>query len=332
MPGLTVSKDRFKQPSARRDASGNLRTIGFEIEFTGLSLAGAIQAVEGAYTSTRKKITAAACDLDISELGVFSVELDWEFLKQQAASADKTSADDWVSLLSQAAELVVPIEVVCPPVAVDRLDALLPLTDALREAGAQGTANSLTAAYGVHINARCPVLDKFTVWNYLRAFGLLQWWLVKAHAVDLTRRASSYIDLHPEAYLMELFSTQAPPEIAQIIADYLTHNPTRNRALDMLPLFSELDAAAVQSAVPDDRIKSRPTFHYRLPNCQIDRKHWSLADAWNIWWTVDELAQRPEDLDRLSAHYLAQHRAILGVKRNSWVEFTDQWLRDHELV
>jgi len=324
--------DVFRQPSVQRDGNGDLRTIGFEIEFTGVSLTDTIAAVENTYPATRKNATAAACDLDIPDLGVISVELDWEFLKQQAEEAGTFATDDWVSLLSQAAELVVPVEVVCPPLAITRLDKLLPLTGALREAGAQGTGTSFIAAYGVHINPSCPALDSATIWNYLRAFSLLQWWLVEAHAVDLTRRATTYVDLYPEAYLRQLFSTTTAPQTTQLIADYLSHNPTRNRALDMLPLFSEIDAAAVQSAVPDDRIKSRPTFHYRLPNCQIDSSDWSLANSWNVWWTVEELAQRQKDLDTLSARYLEQHRAVLGVKRNTWVAFMDQWLRDHELA
>src|SRR6056297_1117633 len=323
--------DVFRQPSVQRDGNGDLRTIGFEIEFTGVSLTDTIAAVENTYPATRKNATAAACDLDIPDLGVISVELDWEFLKQQAEEAGTFATDDWVSLLSQAAELVVPVEVVYPPLAITRLDKLLPLTEALREAGAQGTGTSFIAAYGVHINPSCPALDSATIWNYLRAFSLLQWWLVEAHAVDLTRRATTYVDLYPEAYLRQLFSTTTAPQTTQLIADYLSHNPTRNRALDMLPLFSEIDAAAVQSAVPDDRIKSRPTFHYRLPNCQIDSSDWSLANSWNVWWTVEELAQRQKDLDTLSARYLEQHRAVLGVKRNTWVAFMDQWLRDHEL-
>lgn len=325
---------KFRQPSAQRDASGAIRTVGFEIEFTGVSLADAITSVEQAFpaASARRAATVAACDIEVDDLGLFSIELDWEFLKQQAEEVDGARPDEWVSLLSQAAELVVPVEVVCPPIALDHLELLVPLTDALRDAGAQGTGNSLIAAYGVHINPSSPSLDNTTLWHYLRAFGLLQWWLVEAHAVDLTRRASTYVDLYPEAYLRQLFSTRKAPSMEHLIGDYLAHNPTRNRALDMLPLFSEVDVSAVQAAVPDDRIKSRPTFHYRLPNCHIDRPEWSLADSWNVWWTVDELAQRPDDLDTLAARYLDEHRAILGVKRNRWVDFMDQWLRDRALA
>lgn len=328
-----MSARPYRQPSALRDAEGGLRTVGFEVEFTGVSLADTVSAVEQAFpASTRKSSTAAACDLEIEDLGLFSIEIDWEFLQQQAGETGDVQPDDWVKLLSQAAELVVPVEVVCPPVAVDRLHELVPMTDALRDAGAQGTASSLIAAYGVHINPSSPALDNITVCNYLRAFGLLQWWLVEAHAVDLTRRASSYVDLYPEAYLRHLFSTGEAPDMEQLINDYLAHNPTRNRALDMLPLFGEVNESLVRDAVPDNRIKTRPTFHYRLPNCHVDRRDWSLADSWNVWWTVDELAQRPDDLDTLAARYLDQHRAILGVKRNSWVEFMDQWLRHRGLA
>jgi len=328
-----MSASPYRQPSTLRDADGNLRTVGFEVEFTGVSLTDTVSAVEHAFpSSTRKSSTAAACDLEIEGLGLFSIEIDWEFLKQQANETGDVQPDDWVKLLSQAAELVVPVEVVCPPIPVDRLHELVAMTDALRDAGAQGTGSSLIAAYGVHINPSSPALDSVTIRNYLRAFGLLQWWLVEAHAVDLTRRASSYVDLYPEAYLRLLFSSGEAPDMDQLIKDYLAHNPTRNRALDMLPLFGEVNESLVQAAVHDDRIKTRPTFHYRLPNCHIDRRDWSLADSWNVWWTVDELAQRPDDLDTLAAHYLDQHRAILGVKRNSWVEFMDQWLRDRGLA
>ncbi|MEQ8517328.1 MAG: amidoligase family protein, partial [Chromatocurvus sp.] len=181
-----MSESSFRQPSAQHDESGNLRTVGFEIEFTRVSLADAIAAVEREYSSARKNATAAACDLEIDGLGTFGIELDWEFLKQQAEATGGDLPEDWVGLLSQAAELVVPVEVVCPPIPLNRLDELLPLTRALREAGAEGTASSLIAAYGVHINPRSPALDSATLWHYLRAFSLLQWWLVKAHEVDLT--------------------------------------------------------------------------------------------------------------------------------------------------
>jgi hypothetical protein len=326
-----LKESAFRQPATRHDDNGALRTVGFEIEFTELSLEASVSALESAYHCERRVETAASCELDVEGLGRFTVEIDWEFLKRQAEDAGEKPAEDWVSLLSQAAEHVVPVEVVCPPVDLDSLDRLLPLTDCLRHAGARGTANSVLSAYGVHINARSPALDSHTLWNYLRAFGLLQWWLVEAHEVDFTRRASTYIDLYPEAYLRAIF-TQDAPDMARLMDDYLRHNPTRNRALDMLPLLSEIDSDRVQSSIADRRIKSRPTFHYRLPNCQIDREDWSLASSWNLWCCVDDLAQQPEALDALAERYRDEHRVLLGVNRSDWVGFMDAWLRDRGLV
>ncbi|MBR9886008.1 MAG: hypothetical protein GYB21_21140, partial [Oceanospirillales bacterium] len=111
-----------------------------------------------------------------------------------------------------------------------------------------------------------------------------------------------------------------------------THNPSRNRALDLLPLLAEIDEARVRRVVDDAKIKSRPTFHYRLPNCQIEKPGWSLAHSWNLWWIVETLAERRDDLDRLGAEFLDVQRPLLGVNRKDWVEHMDLWLKDQGLA
>jgi hypothetical protein len=227
--------------------------------------------------------------------------------------------------------MLVPVEIVCPPIPVPDLAALDPMVDALREAGAVGTEESLLAAYGVHINTEIPRLDAATLSAYLKAFAVLQWWLVDAHAVDVTRKASPYIDLYPQAYLKQVLS-RTGPTMADIFADYLEHNASRNRALDLLPLLAEIDEKRVRSAVHDPRIKARPAFHYRMPNCHIERADWSLAGPWNTWCVVERLVDRKHDLDALAAAFLAAERPIMGVSRSNWVGFMDQWLNDHELV
>jgi hypothetical protein len=202
---------------------------------------------------------------------------------------------------------------------------------ALREAGAVGTEESLLAAYGVHVNTEIPVLDSATLASYLRAFAVLQWWLVDAHQVDMTRKVSPYIDLYPDAYLKQLLA-RSDPALDDIFSDYLEHNATRNRALDLLPLLAEIDADRVRQAVDDPRIKARPAFHYRLPNCHIEKADWSLAEAWNTWCVLERLVDRKEDLDTLTAEFLAADRPILGVSRSDWVAFMDRWLKDRELA
>lgn len=171
-----------------------------------------------------------------------------------------------------------PVEVVCPPIPVTHLSALEPMVGALRKAGAVGTEESLLAAYGVHINTEVPRLDASTLHSYLRAFAVLHWWLVDVHEVDPTRKVSPYVDLYPEAYLKQVLS-QSDSTMDRIFAEYLEHNASRNRALDLLPLLAEVDEKRVRGAVDDPKIKARPAFHYRLPNCNIERAGWSLDES-----------------------------------------------------
>lgn len=323
----------FTLPAVTHTARGDWRRAGFEIEFTGLSLARAVEVVAAAIGGERREHDAAHCILAVPDAGDFAIEIDWAFLKRQAAEQDGGSGEGWIGLLSLAAERVVPLEVVGPPLPLDRLEALLdPLVGALREAGAAGTRDTVIAACGVHINMEAPDLKASTLWHYLASFALLQWWLVDAHAVDLARRVSPYVDLYPEAYTRELCAEGPPESTGALLAAYLRQNPTRNRALDMLPLFSEIDAGTVQAAVDDDRVKARPAFHYRLPNCLIDDPAWSLADAWESWRVVDDLAQRPADVAALAAAFLDRWRPLLGVDRDAWCSDLAPWLRDRGLV
>ncbi|HKK23386.1 MAG TPA: amidoligase family protein [Pseudohaliea sp.] len=322
----------FRLPAQTHTEDGDWRRVGFEVEFTGLTLARAVEVAENTLGGERREEDAAHCVLAVPGAGDFAIEIDWAFLKRQAAEQDG-SGEGWVELLSLAAERVVPLEVVAPPLPLKALDRLLePLVAALRAAGAAGTRDTVIAAYGVHINTEAPDLGSTTLWRYLASFALLQWWLVDAHAVDLARRVSPYVDLYPESYTRELCEQGPPAATEKLLADYLKHNPTRNRALDLLPLLSVLDEAAVQAAVNDDRVKARPAFHYRLPNCLIDDPDWSLASAWEGWRVVDDLAQRPGDLDALAAAYLERWRPLLGVDRAGWCADLEPWLHDRALV
>ncbi len=318
----------YKLPSVPRTRDGACRKVGFELEFTGLDLDRTVRVVTTVLNGTRMHESAAACVVDVPDLGEFTVELDWDFLKKKAAQQASNQIGEWIDLLSQAATWLVPMEVVCPPIAVFDLDRLDPLIRALRDAGAKGTKDSMIAAYGVHINAEVPSMDADVVLAYLQAFSLLQWWLVDAHDVDMARRISPYVDLYSEAYLQVLFSRNSP-DLTQIASDYLDHNASRNRGLDLLPLLARDHSDMVRNAVADSKIKARPAFHYRLPNCQIDSKDWSLARPWNVWWVVEELAQRPDDLNMLKKRFLSMHRPLIGVNRSGWTIWMDQWVSDH---
>ncbi len=329
---MTAADRQYALPPVVVREDGGTRRVGFELEFSGISLDETAQAVCSALQGRPGAQTAAERTVTVDGLGEFHVELDWDFLKRKASEYERfAEGTEWLEQLTRAAALLVPVEVVCPPIPVTDLAVLEALVTALRGSGAMGTEDSLIAAYGIHINTEIPKLDAATLFAYLRAFALLQWWLMDTSKIDPARRVSPYIDPFSEAYLSRVLS-RSDATLDDIFDDYLAYNPSRNRALDMLPLLAEIDEERVRRAVDDPRIKARPTFHYRLPNSLIDRADWSLAAAWNSWCVVEQLAVRHEDLDRLAARFLATDRPLIGHNRGEWVRSIDRWLQDHGLV
>ncbi len=322
----------FRLPPRPYREDGAARKVGFELEFSGITQRQAVEAVRSAMGGEVLSETSAETRLEVAGLGPFNIELDWAYLKRKAGEAGRGEIDgEWIEHLSSAASLLVPVEVVCPPIPITELESLNALTQALHDAGATGTEESFIAAYGVHINPEIPRLDATTLLAYIQAFAALQWWLFDAHEVDMSRRISPYIDPYPDAYLKQVLS-RSSASMDQIFDDYFAYNATRNRALDLLPMLAEVDEKRVRQTVDDPKVKARPAFHYRLPNCHIERDDWGLADSWNLWCVVERVADRRDDLRELADAFSNADRPLLGVSRGDWVRFMDQWLRDRELV
>ncbi len=325
------AENKYRQPPIVTKSDGEVRRVGIELEFSGLSLDRAAGCVQSALGGDAQ-ISSAATRTIVTPAGRFTVTIDWEYLIRRAAEeADRGENARWLNELSDAAAVLVPIEVICPPIPLTELARLDALTEALREAGATGTGRSVLAAYGLHINVEPSALDVSTIHSYTEAFGLLQWWLVHAHSVDVTRRLSPYIALYPEQYVSELL-LRKDASIDDLASHYLDHNASRNRALDLLPLLAEFDARQVRAAVDDPRIQARPALHYRLPNCEVDVAGWSVSQAWNLWCIVEELASRPEERRQLADSFRARLRPLIGLDHSSWREHTDTWLQEREWV
>jgi len=327
---VDAPQSAFRLPRQQIRGNGEPRCVGFELEFSGLSVSEAAAAAARGLGARAARVNSVEYAIEHDSLGHFGVEVDWRFLKERAraqADSDSRADIDWTEILGDLASLVVPIEVVCPPVAMQRLDELAPMVNALRDAGAVGTAESPVAAYGVHINTEIPRLDAQTVHRYLRAFCLLQWWLLREHDIDTARRLSPYVTPYPEAYLLEIHALHEPT-LRDLLDHYLEHNATRNRALDMLPLFAVDAPKAVKARVDDPRIQARPAFHYRLPDCHIERSTWSLALPWARWCVVEALADDEAALADLAQRFSAAKRPLVGVDRSAWIEEMDTWLSD----
>jgi hypothetical protein len=289
----------IRLPPLRRNYRGQPRHVGVELEMIGLELNDIAELVArhldlSITTDGRYRRILAGDDA-----GDWVVELDFDLLmklgKQDRGEDEflaelRDSAED---LLKRVADIVVPLELVSPPLPLHRLGEVEALIDLLREAGAKGTADSVGYAFGMHFNPEIPSAETAAVLAYLKAFLCLYEWLFTRADVNLTRRITSYIDPFPTDYVRMVMRSGYRPDMDALIDDYLEHNPTRNRALDFLPLFLWLDEARVRAVTDDPLIKARPAFHYRLPDCLIDQPEWGLFVAWNDWIEVEELVHDP---------------------------------------
>jgi hypothetical protein len=136
-----------------------------------------------------------------------------------------------------------------------------------------------------------------------------------------------YIRPFPEVYRRKILEVAYRPTWEEFVDDYVKDNPTRNRPLDVLPLFAHLRREMVEAAVDDSNVKARPTFHYRLPNCEIDRADWSPASAWNRWVLVERLAADTDRRRHMADAYLDMVQLPFLTQGRRWARETrDAWL------
>ena len=323
----------FETPPHRTTEEGAARRVGIELEMGGLQIAVLSDTVAEFVRGTVETVSPYEHIVRGDKAGDWVVELDFAYLKnwgREAGERDEAqgSLEEMAEqVLRTGAEQVVPLEVVSPPLPIERLPDAARLVDRLRAVGAKGTSANLVYAFGMQFNPELPALDADTIRRHLQAYLCLHDWLKAQAAVDMTRRITAYVDPFPAAYIRKVVAPDYAPALTELIDDYLADNPTRNRSLDMLPLFAKLDEARVHESVDDDRIKARPTFHYRLPNCEIDRPDWNIHIAWNQWVAVERLADdeaRLHDICERYAEYL--DKSVGRLLENSWADQVAAWL------
>lgn len=320
-------------PPLERNHEGQPRRVGVELEMNGLTIDRLADiAADILHLSIDSKGRYERI-LSGDPAGDWQIELDFKLLKRLGreqrdagtlAGDMGNSAEEALKWLS---ENLVPLELVSPPLPMRRLDEIEQLIATLREAGAKGTSNKLTNAFGMQFNPEIPSTDPQVLTAYLKAFLCLYDWLFERAGIDLTRRITTYVDPFPVDYVRKVIDPAYQPDTATLIDDYLTDNNTRNRALDLLPLFLHLDETRVRAATDDPLIKARPAFHYRLPDCEIHRPDWGLHKAWNDWIEVERLAA---DTERLHACCRA-YSEFLGHLTKRWLgdwkqETQSRWL------
>ncbi len=319
-------------PPDRCTRAGAVRRLGVELEMKGPAIETLAGLVADHVGGTVRPVSRYEHVIAGDPAGDWVVELDFAYLKErgrQPRQADGVLAqldDAAEELLAAGSQALVPTEVVSPPLPMDRLGEVDVLIDRLRRAGARGTRDALTFAFGLHLNPELPDTDTVTITRYLKAFLCLFDWLRMRSQVDLLRRLTVYIDPFPSDYVRRVVDPGYWPEATVLVDDYLLDNATRNRALDLLPLFDFVDSQRVRAVIDDPRIKPRPAFHYRLPNCEIDRPGWGIRQAWLDWLQVEHLARDRRRLDEVCIRYCEFLDRPLGRLMDDWVELVEPWL------
>ncbi|MET0342782.1 MAG: amidoligase family protein [Polyangiales bacterium] len=322
----------YHAPPRPHNPRGVERRVGLEVELGGLSLPdtlSVVHAVLGGRVQTTSRAVGAVHDTPWGKVGVeydHSILRDRGYLHALARLGLIEHPDsDFAqvveeSLLKVAAEIV-PVEVVTPPIPWSRLERLDPLWAALRAAGAKDTHASLLYAFGLHLNPELPALDASTLLSFMRAFLLLEDWLGAVSRLDISRRVSPFIRAFPEAYRRMVLAPAYAPDDARFATDYLKHNPTRNRPLDLHPMLVHIHGDGIRACMEEaPLVKPRPTFHYRLPNCELATPGWTPARDWNRWIAVERLAHDDGALSALSSAYLETLDLPLRLGSLGWID------------
>lgn len=310
MPTALLMPPRLTAPD------GSPRRVGVELEFADLDAPSAARLVRDLYGGAITVENPHRCRVRGTRLGDFAVELDMRSAHPKQGDAEPGALDALLEKLrplwGSIGSLVMPFEIAAPPIPIERLTELEALVTGLRERGAAGTGASPLFAFGLHFNPELAATDADYVLDHLKAFLILSPWLRAQIQVDATRRMTGFIAAFPVEYATKVVDPAYRPDMDRLVADYLEANPTRNRELDLFPLFAHLDPEALLAKIADPQVRPRPTFHYRLPNARIGEPDWSLAQDWNRWVTVEELAADRARLDSLGAAFrdYAARRAL----------------------
>ncbi|MGZ5244372.1 MAG: amidoligase family protein [Bacteroidia bacterium] len=330
---MKVAAMEFKLPTVLRNEQGEIRTVGFELEFGGVNLDTTAQCIIDLYGGNRVIYNNFLQEVVDTELGKFSLKMDALMLTEKSyepvleklgIDVKDKSVDE---IMEYVASIIVPYEVGAPPVPMTQVHRIDELRKALYDKHAEGTYASVFNAYATHINPELPALNAETILRYIRAFLILYPAIHHRAELAIRRRLSSYIDPFPDDYAKLVLSPAYEADFDKLLADYNIHNPNRNRPLDIYPAFAFINKGKTDALADIGNVKARPTLHYRLPNCEIDSAEWSLAVDWNEWVAIEEVAALPEaELAKLCQEYLEMLDDTVFGFSGKWIKKTEHLL------
>ncbi|WP_084327797.1 amidoligase family protein [Salinarimonas rosea] len=275
------------------------RRVGVEIEFMGASARAAAIALAHDLGGSVEVEDPHAFRVCGTRFGPIAVEMDLRHVHphRHPALANRLTprAAAWLGLL---ASPLAPRELITAPIPISRLPELDQVVASLRSAGARGRGAVLFDSLGLHFNVDPPRMDAATLTAFLKAYLLLSAELRRETAGGSLRRAFALPPEFPRAYARRVLAPGYWPDMPRLMSDYLSANPTRRRALDLLPIFAHLDEERVRAAVPDEKIGPRPVLHYRLSQAHLSDPEWTVRADWERWMAIERLAADADELCR----------------------------------
>lgn len=328
----------FLAPPITTNPSGKERCVGVEFEFTGVEMEDTAAMLSRLYGGNIQQLSTFEFRVVDSIFGDFGLELDAQMIREKkyekllksiGIDLSEFEGQDIVEdSLKDLASSVVPYEIITPPIPLSKMSELTKLVDELRNHKAKGTGSSFVYAFGLHLNPEIANKSTSALVNMLRAFVMMDPWIRKDAKVDVSRRITPFINKFEDDYLSHILNPDYQPNQTEFIKDYFRFGNGRNRPLDMQPLFMYLDRELTLKLIEDTLTSSRPTFHYRLPNCSLDDESWTLADEWNRWVLVEKLAGFEDLLKTCCKTYLEMKDETMIRFEAKWVEFMSKWIKD----
>ena len=207
----------FFVPPRVNNVDGETRHVGVEIEYAGISAKDSAEIVRELLGGSVVADSPHRHRVEGTELGDFVCELDFQYAHPSMDPKKDSEAlrelDSRLSeMIGDASASFVPVEIASPPLPFDMLPSLEPLIGALRRAGALGTNEGFSYAFGLHLNPE--VADDSAEWITAvpRAYLILSDWLRAEIDIDLTRRLFRFADPFPKDYLRLVCDPQYHPD------------------------------------------------------------------------------------------------------------------------
>lgn len=302
-----IPRNRFLRLPRPESSSGGPRRIGVELEFAGLTESEVGQLVVSTVGGRLASPAPYEVAVEGTALGRIGCFLDTALRKGRQHMLSRVGL--------QIGREVIPVELVTEPLDPEALPKVETLREALCKAGAIGSREGLFRGFGLHLNVEVA-REEETAWRpVMTAFALIEDWLRLADPIAGARRLLPFVDPYPRALVRSLLELAPEACAGEVVDLYLRLSPTRNRSLDMLPLFAWLDPARLERCPSDlGPVAARPAFHYRLPDSRVDEPDWRIAYEWNRWVLVERVAADAPLLAELARCW----RAAEGQTRRVW--------------